>query len=140
MHVDQLRAELDVLKLTVDEMNDGSFDQFADGTVGAGYGGGRKARKPAQPLPLVIGALGQLHDVNAKLFDDRQASQPGYQFDGSKGGVAWKGKLENYFISKCPGMMEILSWSEKWEGRRSTALSSTRPWPGPPWTTSAWIT
>ena len=108
VHVDQLRAELDVLKLTVDEMNDGSFDHFGDGTVGAGYGGGRKPRKPAQPLPLVVGALGQLHDVNAKLFDDRQASQPGYQFDGSKGGVAWKGKLENYFISKCPGMMEVL--------------------------------
>ena len=112
VHVSQIRVELDILKLTVDEMNDGSGGVY-DGSIGSGH---RRKRNPPQPLPLKIGAIGQLHDANAKLFDDRQASQPGFQFDGSRGGVAWKCKLENYFIAKCPALMEILSWAEKFEG------------------------
>ena len=66
------------------------------------YGGfvGRRIRPILQPLPIKIGTIGQLQDVNARLFDHRMAAQPAFQFDGSKGGAAWKSKIERYLMSK----------------------------------------
>ena len=68
---------MDIVKQKIVDITEGSFDPWADGTVGAhyGHGSGRKPRAKPQPLPLKIGALGQLHDANARLFDDRLASQ-----------------------------------------------------------------
>ena len=56
VHVSQLRIELDILKLTVDEMGDGdgAYGGY-DGSIGGGH---RKRRSPPQPLPIKIGALG----------------------------------------------------------------------------------
>ena len=139
VHVAELLTEMDIVKQKIVDITEGSFDPWADGTVGAhyGHGSGRKPRAKPQPLPLKIGALGQLHDANARLFDDRLASQSRFQFDGNKGGVSWKGTLERYIISKCPAMMEILEWAEKWDGEKidhalliratmGTAMDATR--------------
>ena len=117
IHVKTLQDDVEELKARVD----GACDPWADGTVGAQYGpGGRQPRARAEPLPLVLGPLGQLYDPHAKLFDDKLANQSNFQFDGSKGGAAWKGKVERYFISKCPALMKMLSWAEKWEGEEIT--------------------
>jgi len=47
------------------------------------------------------------------LFDEKVASSSGYQYDGTKGGVAWKMKVRGYFISKVPALVGILKWAEK---------------------------
>ncbi len=65
---------------------------------------------PKFTWPLTLGPLGGLS--TGKLFDDRMTAQDGYKFDGSKGGVKWKGKLERYFMSKCPALKAILEWAE----------------------------
>ena len=117
VHVNELMGEVEELKAKVD----GAHDPWTDGTVGAQYGSGaRQPRAKPEPLPLKLGPLGQLYDANAKLFDDKLTSQASFQFDGSKGGATWKGKLERYFISKCPALMKMLSWAEKWEGEKIT--------------------
>ena len=66
-------------------------------------------------LPLALGPLGGLPESvkTGRLFDDRMTAQEGYKFDGTKGGDRWKGKLERYFMSKCPALRNILAWAEK---------------------------
>ena len=69
---------------------------------------------PATPtiaLPLSLGPLGGIE--TGRLFEDKMASQDGFQFDGQKGGDRWKGKVERYFISKAPALKAILTWAEK---------------------------
>ncbi len=41
--------------------------------------------------------------------------QEAYQFNGVKGGIAWKEKLGRYMISRAPVLKEILEWSESIE-------------------------
>ena len=41
------------------------------------------------------------------------ALQDDFKFNGIKGGLAWKGKLERYFISKAPILKPILEWAEE---------------------------
>ena len=65
----------------------------------------------ATTLPLRLGPLGGL--ATGRLFDDKMTSQEGYRFDGTKGGDRWKGKLERYFMSKCPALRAILEWAER---------------------------
>ena len=48
-----------------------------------------------------------------QLFDDKLMVQADYMYDGVKGGVAWKGKLSRYFITKVPALGDVLKWSEK---------------------------
>ena len=85
-------------------------ESTGDYTIGAQYGpGGQQLRAKAEPLPLQLGPPGQLHDPHARLFDDKIASQSTFQFDGSKGGATWKGKVERFFISKSPALMKLLS-------------------------------
>jgi hypothetical protein len=48
-----------------------------------------------------------------QLFDDKLMVQAEYMYDGVKGGVAWKGKLSRYFITKVPALGDILKWAEK---------------------------
>ena len=51
-----------------------------------------------------------------RAFDDRLCGQPEFQFNGSKGGDAWRGKTERYFISKVPALHMLLQWAERQEG------------------------
>ena len=60
--------------------------------------------------------MGQLTKPETSLFDDKLTNQPSFCFDGQKGGVAWKTKLGNYFISKCPALKQLLAWAEKYNG------------------------
>ena len=64
-------------------------------------------------LPLVLGPLGGL--TTGRLFEDKMTSQDSYKFDGTKGGVAWKDRLERYFISKIPALKVLLDWAERCE-------------------------
>jgi len=48
-----------------------------------------------------------------QLFDDKLMVQADYMYDGVKGGVAWKGKLSRYFITKVPALGDVLKWSGK---------------------------
>ena len=120
VHVNELRAELDELKAQMDMGDEGGFDPWSGGGGGSTYGGyvGRRTRPKPQPLPIKIGPIGQLQDVNARLFDDRMAAQPAFQFDGSKGGAAWKSKIERYLMSKIPALSELLHWAERYEGEK----------------------
>ncbi len=45
-------------------------------------------------------------------MDGKLALQGEFRFDGSKGGVQWKGKLERYLISRVPVLKELLEWVE----------------------------
>ena len=51
-----------------------------------------------------------------RAFDDRMCGQAEFQFNGSKGGDAWRGKVERYFISKIPALHMLLQWAERQEG------------------------
>ncbi len=121
-HVKTLQDEVEELKTRID----GACDPWTDYTVGAQFGpGGAQPRDKAEILPLVLGPLGQLYDPHAKLFDDKLANQSSFEFDGSKGGAAWKGKVERYFISRCPG--ECSLGPKNGKARRSPrSTSSTR--------------
>ena len=73
---------------------------------------------PKRPIetPTINGPMGLLTKPDANLFDDKLANQVGLCFDGHKCGPAWKTKLGNYFISKCPAARVLLNWAESFEG------------------------
>jgi hypothetical protein len=48
-----------------------------------------------------------------QLFDDKLMVQAEYMCDGVEGGVACKGKLSRFFITKVPALGDILKWAEK---------------------------
>ena len=56
---------------------------------------------------LSASSLWSLPSLSVKV-----AASPGYQYDGTKGGVAWKMKVRGYFISKVPALVSILKWAE----------------------------
>ena len=117
IHLEELRKEVDEIKVQIVDFQDGGFDPWSSGSS---YGGavGRRTRVKAQALPIKIGPIGQLESANARLFDDRISAQSAFQFDGIKGGSAWKSKVERYFMSKCPSLLELLSWAERYEGEK----------------------
>ncbi len=47
------------------------------------------------------------------MFDDKLMSVDDYKFNGVKGGLMWKSRIERYFISKAPVLKEILEWAEE---------------------------
>ena len=47
-----------------------------------------------------------------KLFDDKAALSPGYQYDGGNSGEHWRRKIRGYWIAKCPDLMPPLDWAE----------------------------
>ena len=64
-------------------------------------------------LPLHLpGALEAVDFKGKGILDDKLAFQPEYRYDGGKGGVKWKKKLENYIISRAPVLKELLEWAE----------------------------
>ena len=119
IHLDELVVTVEDLAWRVDEIgaNQEIFES-GDSTVGAHFGMGRARRARPQALPLELGPMGQLTASDSRLFDNKLTNQPLFCFDGQKGGVNWKGKIERYFISKCPALMEMLKWAEKYDGEK----------------------
>ena len=51
--------------------------------------------------------------MTGKLFDDKVALDPRYQFNGSKDqGPQWREKTRGYMISKSPALHKLLHWAE----------------------------
>ncbi len=65
-------------------------------------------------LPLDLeGPLGAIAFKDKHpIFDEKLAVLDAYGFNGTKGGLAWKGKVERHFISRAPVLKEILEWAE----------------------------
>jgi len=74
-------------------------------------GSGNSQAKKSLPLELKdpIGAIGYKERA---VFDEKLASQDEYRFNGVKGGLAWKGKVERHFIARAPVLRKILKWAE----------------------------
>ena len=45
------------------------------------------------------------------MFEDKLATTE-FQYDGVKGGTAWKTKVERYMVYKAPVLKELLDWAE----------------------------
>ena len=93
-----------------------------DSTIGAHVSANtrrRVGRARAQETLLISGLMGQLTRPYASLFDDKLANQL-YSFDGQKGGAAWKHKIGNYFVSKCPATRILLKRFKRYEGEEIT--------------------
>ncbi len=75
---------------------------------------GHEARRDgAAPVLEQLGPLGLLNNPEKQLYDDKLTGQAEYKFDGVKGGIAWKSKVERYFMSKVPALKQILKWAER---------------------------
>ncbi len=94
------------------------------GAFGGAHGAGGAPRGHAPPahavqrgpksLPLALkGPLGAIGYKDRGVFDEKVALQEEYRFNGSKGGLAWKGKTERYFISRAPILKDLLDWAEE---------------------------
>ena len=120
LHVDELTRKVDGFNDRVDKLEDEDAGSgYGDATIGAHFGTEprrRTRRERPIELPLIVGSMGQLTKPEASLFDDKLANQASFGFDGQKGGAAWKCKVGNYFVSKCPAARSLLAWAEKFEG------------------------
>ena len=135
-HVTKLMADTAVLKISANQTegrinslsgppHGGSAQPGAQAHGGAGnypqgYAGSQapqdaQASQARFSLPLSLGPMGSCLS-KGRAFDDRLCGQPGLQFNGSKGGDAWRGKIERYFISKVPALHMLLQWAEREEG------------------------
>ena len=119
-HVAQLVVQMEAVESRLDDLegDEEGVGDWADSTVGAQFGPGQRRARRGRPAetPTINGPMGLLTKPETNLFDDKLANQPGFGFDGHKGGPAWKTKLGNYFISKCPAARALLNWAEKFEG------------------------
>ena len=59
--------------------------------------------------------LGSQLQQGKSFFDDKLTTSEEYRFNGVKGGLAWKGKTERHFISRCQVLKGILEWAEQEE-------------------------
>ena len=67
-----------------------------------------------RPLPLHLpGPLGTIAHENRPIFDNKMTIQDDFKFNGVKDGLKWKGKVERYFISCAPVLLDILTWAER---------------------------
>ncbi len=57
--------------------------------------------------------LGPIGYKDRPVFDHKMTLQDDFKFNGVKDGYKWKGKVESYFMSCAPVMMEILRWAER---------------------------
>ncbi len=65
------------------------------------------------PLPLELrDPFGSVGHENRPIFDIKMTLQEDMKFNGVKDGVKWKSRVEGYFISCAPVLMNILSWAE----------------------------
>ena len=61
------------------------------------------------------GSLGSIGYKDRPMFEDKLATSE-FQYDGVKGGTAWKTKVERYMVYKAPVLKEFLEWAEAQEG------------------------
>ena len=61
------------------------------------------------------GSLGSIGYKDRPMFEDKLATSE-FQYDGVKGGTAWKTKVERYMVYKAPVLKELLEWAEAQEG------------------------
>ena len=67
-------------------------------------------RRHALPLTLP-GSLGSVGYKDKPMFEDKLATSE-FQYDGVKGGTAWKTTVECYMVYKAPVLKELLEWAE----------------------------
>ena len=58
---------------------------------------------------VVIGQGSELSDVR----NSRKELQEEFKFNGVKDGMKWKDKVERYFISCAPVLLDVLVWAER---------------------------
>ena len=78
--------------------------------VPAGETPGERASRLTLPLKLA-GSLGSVGYKDKPMFDDKLATTE-FQYDGVKGGAAWKIKAERYMVYKAPVLKELREWAE----------------------------
>ena len=67
-------------------------------------------------LPLgLTEPLGSVGYKDKPVSDEKLAEREEYRYGGKNGGIAWKRKVENHFISRAPVMQAILTWAEEEE-------------------------
>ena len=71
----------------------------------AGETPGERTRRRAFPLALV-GYFGSVVYKDKPMFEDKLATTE-FQYDGVKGGAAWKTKVERYMVNKAPVLKEL---------------------------------
>ena len=73
-----------------------------------------EAPRAPRRLPLQLrGPLGAIGYKDRGILDEKLALQSEFRFDGVKGGVQWKGKLERHIISRAPLLKDVLEWAEE---------------------------
>ena len=86
------------------------------GGAGGGDDGVPRDAEGKRRLPLTLTEpLGSIAYRDKAVFDEKLAEREEYRYSGKGGGIAWKRKVENHFISRAPIMQEILSWAEEEE-------------------------
>ena len=72
----------------------------------------------ADVLPLkLMATLGSIGYKDRPIFDHKMTLQDEMKFNGVKDGFKWKKKIEQYFITCAPVMMEISRWAERQDHR-----------------------
>ena len=67
-------------------------------------------------LPLdLVDPLGTVGHRDKPMFDDKMATAVEFQFNWTKGGLAWMRKVERYFIGRAPVLFQLLRWAETCE-------------------------
>ena len=88
------------------------------GSGGGGYPGG------GGQWPRLQGQSPGFNPWNLeKSFDDKVAMSSEHSFDGNSNGEKWRVKIEGYWISKLPALVEILDWVVKQDAKPITRLS-----------------
>ncbi len=65
-------------------------------------------------LPLQLhGPLGAIAHKDRPVFDQKMTLQEEFKFNGVKDGMKWKDKVERYFISCAPVLLDVLVWAER---------------------------
>ena len=69
---------------------------------------------PSRPrqFPLrMLGPLGCIAFKDKTMFDSRLMLDASYKYNGIKGGMAWKCKVDRYFVTQAPCLRELLAWA-----------------------------
>ena len=60
----------------------------------------------------MLGSLGCIAFKDKTMFDSRLMLDASYKYNGIKGGMAWKSKVERYFVTQAPCLRKLLEWAE----------------------------
>ena len=125
VHVSELLTSVDAIELRTattgrgNEPPGGTANDRGEDPWQPGYEPNRPPRDAGTPggratlLLRLEEPLGSQLQQGKSFFDDKLTTSEEYRFNGVKGGVAWKGKTERHFISRCPILKGILEWAEQ---------------------------